>query len=397
MVCVLIDQLRRDAADLWFGRLKRLAARGVVFEEMRSAAPWTYPSVISLMSGLYPQQHGADGHLLLDVLTTFDRRVPLLHRVLKRAGFRTAAFVTNPFLHRWNPFHEGFDHFDAHFVGSEGNRRGDDSIWIPESMFAGAVNQAIIEHFRRRRRSAPEFTYIHYIDVHGPWEHAPFTGSYEAAVRFIDERVADIHAFFMQRYDGDLLFFVTSDHGMALADDEEIGSGRPWRKSKLSVHDFNLRIPFLVLPGRRVPEARIPGPCSNVDFVPTLLDWLRIPPPRGLPGASLLRAIRGEETLPASRPIYARVSAFKGYSDCIVHRDRKYMRFFDLADGSVTARHTFDLRSDPREALSLGEDFGEAEPLIQKAAGVNGRAYVARLDGPSPELRRRLGALGYLQ
>ena len=169
---------------------------------------------------------------------------------------------------------------------------------------------------------------------------------------------------------------------MALADDEEIGSGRPWRKSKLSVHDFNLRIPFLVLPGRRVPEARIPGPCSNVDFVPTLLDWLRIPPPRGLPGASLLRAIRGEETLPASRPIYARVSAFKGYSDCIVHRDRKYMRFFDLADGSVTARHTFDLRSDPREALSLGEDFGEAEPLIQKAAGVNGRAYVARVRRP---------------
>src|SRR5881628_2056638 len=93
VVLVLVDQLRKDSADRWLTETRARAQQGVSFEALRSVAPWTYPSVISLLSGLYPQQHGADGHLLLDVLTTFDRRVPLLHRVLKRAGFRTAAFV----------------------------------------------------------------------------------------------------------------------------------------------------------------------------------------------------------------------------------------------------------------------------------------------------------------
>ena len=63
VVCVLIDQLRLDSADRYLEGVNALAQRGVVFEGMRAAAPWTYPSIVSLLSGLYPQQHGADGHL----------------------------------------------------------------------------------------------------------------------------------------------------------------------------------------------------------------------------------------------------------------------------------------------------------------------------------------------
>ena len=78
IVCVLIDQLRKDAVDRWAPRLSALSRRGVRFEQMRSAAPWTYPSVLSLMSGLYPQQHGASGSLRDKTLTTFSPDVPLV-------------------------------------------------------------------------------------------------------------------------------------------------------------------------------------------------------------------------------------------------------------------------------------------------------------------------------
>ena len=57
---------------------RALAERGIVFANARSVAPWTYPSVVSLFSGLYPQQHGADGHQDGKLLTTFSADVPLL-------------------------------------------------------------------------------------------------------------------------------------------------------------------------------------------------------------------------------------------------------------------------------------------------------------------------------
>src|SRR5262245_4816407 len=111
VVVVLVDQLRKDAADRWLSETRALAESGVRFEELRSAAPWTYPSVISLVSGLYPQQHGADGDESGQRLTVFSPEVPLLPRTLRAAGYHTAGFVTNPFLHEWNPFHEAFDHY----------------------------------------------------------------------------------------------------------------------------------------------------------------------------------------------------------------------------------------------------------------------------------------------
>ena len=41
-----------------------------------STAPWTYPAVVSLLSGLYPQQHGADGHPSEQLLSRIDPELP---------------------------------------------------------------------------------------------------------------------------------------------------------------------------------------------------------------------------------------------------------------------------------------------------------------------------------
>jgi arylsulfatase A-like enzyme len=396
VVVVLVDQLRKDSADRWAPRTSALAERGVRFESMRSVAPWTYPSVISLMSGLYPQQHGADGELDGRRLTTFDSAVPLLPGLLQRAGYRTAAFVTNPFLHEWNPFHEDFDHYDVGFVGSQGNLRGmADEVWT-EDMFGDAVNAAVTRHYDGTALTRPEFTYVHYIDVHGPWKGAPFEGDYASAVRYTDERVVELYDYFARRYDDDLLFFVTSDHGQELGDDERVGYGPKFRRSKGSMHDFNLRVPFLVLPGKHVPEGvSIDAPTSSVDFAPTLLEWLGVEHAHPLPGRSLLGAIRGEAP-DTERTLYATVSAFGKWSECVVRGDRKYMRFFQVPDGAVRARRVFDLDDDPREVRALDDLPADFRTLLNEAAGDRGYAFEAHLDDVDRDLERELQALGYL-
>jgi arylsulfatase A-like enzyme len=399
VVCILIDQLRKEQADQWLLTLNKTAAEGGVrLDQMRAVAPWTYPSVISMMSGLYPQQHGADGHLHADFLTTFDRSLPLVQQRLRSVGYRTAGFVANPFLHTWNSFHEGFDHYDISFVHSVGNRRGLEAAWKPEHMFANSVNAAIVEYFDRQPHEAPEFTYVHYMDVHGPWDRAPFPDTYQQAILYIDKRVHEIYDYFMKRYEGNLLFFVTSDHGRSLALDLRRGFGPEWRKNKTSVHDFNLRIPFMVLPSQLVQQPRVSDePCSNVDFVPTLLDWLELKLRYPSPGISLVPAIHGQMIDGRNRPIYARHSAFGAETDCIVLSQKKYMRFFDTETGRVIAQRAFDLVKDPHETETLGEEFGEADALLAEAAGTHGVAYSASYDELSPEVRERLRALGYLK
>ena len=405
VVLVLVDQLRADAAERWLSETRALAERGVRFEEMRAVAPWTYPSVISLFSGLYPQQHGADGNQDGGLLSTFDEAVPLLPRTLGRAGYHTAGFVTNPFLHEWNPVHRAFEHYDASFINNQGPTRGHGKLVWTERMYADTVNVAVRAHFDGRPRTAPEFTYVHYIDVHGRaegperWQGAPFESSYESAVRFVDGKIRELYDYFSARYGGELLFLVTSDHGQDLEDDLELGEGKGWRKRKASLHDFNLRIPLYVLPGRAVPAgAVVEEACANIDVVPTLLEWLGLPPQAGAPGRSLLGALRGEPYDGGARALYARNTAFGRFEEALVHARQKLVRFRQLDSRGPLPRPeraVFDLESDPREARPLRRASTEEERLLDEVAAPRDQVYPARFELPDPGTLDGLRELGY--
>jgi arylsulfatase A-like enzyme len=396
VVIVLIDQLRKGAADQFMTGVNAAAKRGIVVEQMRSVAPWTYPSVVSLMSGLYPQQHGADGHLHENLLSRIDPGVPLLQQRLRDAGYATAAFITNPFLLDWNGFHVGFDTFDGSFIGSEGNRRGDKSVWRPETMYSNAVNPAVRAHFDAIPYDAPEFTYIHYIDVHGPWKGAPFRGTYADAIGYVDRKVMELYDYLMRRYGGDVLFIVTSDHGRAIGDDRKVGYGPRFRGEKNTVHDFNLRIPFAILPSARVTEAaRVSGPTSNIDVVPTLLDWLAIEPTIERPGQSLLPSIRSGEPMPESRHLYARNSAFGFLNDAVLFERHKVVRFFDIDTGAVTERRRFNLAADPRETRAVSEGISASDEVFRRMSGDHGFAFESIFDAVDRGVAEGLRARGY--
>jgi hypothetical protein len=181
---------------------------------------------------------------------------------------------------------------------------------------------------------------------------------------------------------------------------EQMRSAAPWtypsvvRRDKHSVHDFNLRVPFLILPSKRLAAPRrVPGPASQVDFVPTLLEWLDLALEAPRPGRSLLAAIRDGSPLDPRRPIYARAWSFGAFNDAVVLKGRKYVRFIAGAEGGVVARRTFD----PRETVSLGDRFGLASLRLREAASDHGLRFEASWDGVPPEIEAPLRALGYLE
>ena len=87
--------------------LDALAARGVRFSQAWTTVPMTLPAHASILTGLYPSEHGIrENSRFLD-----DDRVLLAER-LRDAGYTTAAFVSGYPLKRRFGLARGFGHYD---------------------------------------------------------------------------------------------------------------------------------------------------------------------------------------------------------------------------------------------------------------------------------------------
>src|SRR5688500_7419518 len=67
VLVILVDTLRADRLGAWGGTrslspfVDAWASQAQVFRAAYAHAPWTLPSVASLLTSTYPQQHGAGG------------------------------------------------------------------------------------------------------------------------------------------------------------------------------------------------------------------------------------------------------------------------------------------------------------------------------------------------
>ncbi len=94
VVLISPDSLRVDRLRPWNHRagaptpeLERLAARGTVFSNAWAASPWTAPSMVSIMTGLYPPSHGV---AYRD--DTTPASLPTLPRLLAAEGYEIGNF-----------------------------------------------------------------------------------------------------------------------------------------------------------------------------------------------------------------------------------------------------------------------------------------------------------------
>src|SRR5690606_12312447 len=109
VVLVVIDTLRADHTTPFRYRrdttphLARLAERGTTFERAWAQAPWTLPSMTSMMTGRY-------------VLANYASIPPgerTLAERMRDAGYSTAAVVANPLLFEGTGFERGFDAYQV--------------------------------------------------------------------------------------------------------------------------------------------------------------------------------------------------------------------------------------------------------------------------------------------
>jgi len=95
LLLVTIDTLRADRVSAYgytaaqTSAMDRLAAEGVLVEDATVQAPQTRPSHVSLLTGLYPHEHGVRDNRSAPLTP----EVPTLATILRGSGYVTAAFI----------------------------------------------------------------------------------------------------------------------------------------------------------------------------------------------------------------------------------------------------------------------------------------------------------------
>jgi len=126
--------------------LDSLAEQGVLFEQAISADTWTLPSHVSLLSS---RPVGAHGVWQIESRLPVEAR--LVQEVLQDGGYHTAAFTSCLFVSELYGFGRGFDHLRTEHTSAD-------------------KLKPLIETHLDGLGDEPFFLFLHYYDVHQPFD-----------------------------------------------------------------------------------------------------------------------------------------------------------------------------------------------------------------------------------
>lgn len=399
VVLFVIDTLRSDRLNSYgytrhetSPHIDALAHEGVRFEQAYAAAPWTLPSMASVMLSRFACEHGA-----LSTRTRMTGKVATLAERLHGLGYTTLGLYANTMIAPEFGFDRGFDRYQESAVNTD--------VQAAELL--------------KDASAAPFFLYVHSIEPHNPERQAPdhtpgfrdvprnlrdqlhqhylayrtatrvdFTANrrvgltdttaeqdrhmaffsahlddwselYDAAVRLADARLGTIVAYCKQRgvWDNTLVIFM-ADHG------EEFLEHGGWTHGQ-AVYDEQLRVPLIIkLPGAAHRGEIVDTPVSLVDLLPTVFDWLgRRDLARDAAGASLLPLMgRYGRAAEAQNPrvVTIRHNVMNYYRPFkqqrgdlnVVVRDRDWKAIWNVEPDRV---ELYQLAEDPHETLDLAD------------------------------------------
>lgn len=291
----------------------RMAARGALFESALTVSPSTNPSLASLMTSLYPHEHG-----VRSLLRPLDTEARTLAEILRGAGYRTGAIQTHHFMKSASGIAQGFDSYEDSFIGE---RRADEAARLAVRWIEGAS-----------RGGRPWFLWVHLVDPHWPYD-PPATAAalfgppdprtldlYRdlsqgrvsmGSVIFRNGMSPDLVQSFVNLYDGEIRFMddalgtildavddteaaertivtVTSDHGEALGEHDYYFEHGDFGTTP----EIHVPLAF-VAPGLVPPGVRVPSTVRSIDVAPTILELAGLPAEIQFRGLSMLPMLRG--------------------------------------------------------------------------------------------------------
>jgi len=241
-----------------------IAGQGILFERAYSTVPLTLPAHSSMMTGLYPPEHGTR----INGRNALPETVQTLAEVMKEDGYRTGAFIAAFVLDRKFGISQGFETYNDDMTGAEE---------IEEKLHVYRNGRLVVEAAKEWLKGLNGdrfFAWIHLYDPHRPYHaHRDRFGDkyedrpYEAEIAYVDMQIALILD--VLREEGlaeNTVIAIVGDHGEGLGDHNEETHG-------FMVYSSTMQVPMILsYPGKLPENLRIERPVSIVNVGPTLAD-----------------------------------------------------------------------------------------------------------------------------
>jgi len=421
VIFILLDTLRADHLSAYgYGKettpsLAAFAREGVLFEQARSQAACTFPSVNSILTSRWPavflgQPGGRMG---------IPEGIAALPEILGGRGYRTIAVSASPIVRRSPSQH------NAHGGFARGFELFDETCFHRR---ADCVN-------RRARRylnhvSEPLFLYLHYMDAHSVYEPpSPYRerfvepypegrswvvegnlrplqlslagkgphvevsardmsflrGLYDGEIAYLDSQLGALFADLEARglFERSIVI-VAADHG-----EEFMEHGRIFHCELL--FDSSIHVPLLVRAPGLERRGRISALVQNLDIAPTILDYLGLAADPKFEGVSLRPLIARQTPLHDSSEAlqYALRSVTDGRAKLVFDQKSRRFQLFDLVADPLELKDVL-----PRNRPVYARLRGRLETWLAQVEG--GLAAAGSVE-KARESERQLKALGYLQ
>jgi arylsulfatase A-like enzyme len=383
----------------------------------------TATSMPSLFTSLYPSVHR-----VYPGVSVLPEGFTTLAETLRDSGYGTICLSASPRQKAYYNFYQGFDLYEG---SDEQEGRKYDSA---ESIVSRALQVVA------GRGAEPFFLYLHLMDVHtprvlgppydamfcegdlaAPSSRAELVCRYDRMIRYVDHHVGRLLTGLsaMGRTEGTMVI-LTADHGELILDHGRSGHGQ-------SLYDELIHVPLIIkLPGRRSRQGVCHEIVSHIDVMPTVLEFLDVPPQAPVQGLSLMALLdRDMKAAPMvfAEEVHREAEGPEGqqlWRYSVAVRDAKWKLVSHSGFDPVSCRLTppidvqryelFDLERDPLETSCQASE----RPEIVTALGAELTRWRARCDdvlqhyesmGVSitrrkdldEHTRRRLRAFGYLE
>lgn len=248
------DSLGFESDAVQTPHLDALAAAGTRFAHAYTTAPTTLPAHASMLTGLYPADHGVHENA---------RRLGsdnnLVAERLQELGYTTAAFISGLPLASQFGLARGFDHYDDAVDDATAERRADET-----------TDRAL--EYLDQQRGSPLFLWVHYFDPHEPYAPPePFASEYAGdpylgEIAFMDREIGRLLSAFRERTAaGPHNILVVGDHGEGRGDHGEERHGN-------LLYQGVVRVPMIAA-GSGVQGGTIVTAVSVRRVFDTLLHW----------------------------------------------------------------------------------------------------------------------------
>lgn len=417
ILIITVDALRADHLGCYgyekntSPNIDQLMAGGLRFERAWTPEPLTGPAMCSMVTGLYPHEHGASRNGL-----RMQEGLNSLPKILARNGYATAAIVGTWTL-RDNLTLLG-EHFETY--SERLRRRRWYGILNSESTCEDVTDDALdwLEQGGGKGGAMPFFLWVHYIEPHAPYrfhqEHAAQLrvnddqlkkrDRYDTEIAAVDASIARLLAGVRKSVDeSELLVVFTADHGESLGEHNYWGHGR-------YLFEPSLRVPLGIIWKGHIPPATVASGATLLDIAPTVLALAGVRASPDFPGTNWAPTARTGALVPEVVHCFqAHRGAVHGGTHDSDRKRSKGLLAIGILDGdrkeimklNPQGLELYDLVADAGELKNLATPHSQpSEKLLSCLAEVTDgfgnldRLTTQKLDAETVE---QLRALGYLE